>query len=126
MRNTPIRAAIIDIFNATTCPLTVSEIKSLLAKRKLFPNKTTLYRQIDFLLRNELVQKFHFQEAVTHYEKTNNHHHHFVCNDCSAISCIEDEKLEQSVRDLENALQKSGLQITSHEFSMSGLCKTCI
>lgn len=124
-RLTPVRKAILQIFDDQKAPLTISEIQKLLEEKNLFPNKTTLYRQMEMLVKLRLIESVALKDSIAHYEKKTSHHHHFICTDCKDIVCIEDENLEQSTKRLEQNLEKNGFRVQGHHFFLEGKCQKC-
>jgi len=125
MRITPVRKGILDILEEKNTPLTIVEIQGFLKEKELFPNKTTLYRQMETLIENNIIESVSLKNAVVHYEKKTSHHHHFFCNDCEDIVCIESEDFEKSTKALEKSLQKNGFLVQRHTFSLEGKCQKC-
>lgn len=126
LRNTALRNAILKIFAARKKPLTIMELTDLLAEEGFFPNKTTLYRQMETLTAIGKLHQVTLASGVMHYELATHHHHHFVCTDCNQTLCVEDADLEKQIIALEQKLKQRGLAVEEHHFSMSGLCKNCI
>lgn len=126
LRMTPIRKKLIEILKRSDKPLTAPELLIELSEEGFEPNKTTLYRQLDTLINISVVQSVHLYSGVTHYELQTHHHHHFICKKCAKVECIEDEKLENAIDELENTMRnKRGNVIHSHELYLTGLCGTC-
>lgn len=125
LKKTPLRIALLQIFSAEKSPFSVAEIEKKLAKKKLFPNKTSLYRQMETLEEKNILSKTIFTNGVAHYEMHADHHHHFQCDGCQKIECIHDRDIEDAIHALEHELQKKGLSHLSHHFSLSGMCKNC-
>ncbi len=126
IRLTPVRQGILKILEKEGSPLTVPEIQTLLKEKGLFPNKTTLYRQMEKLLENNIVESISLKNTVVHYEKKSSHHHHFICSTCKNITCIEDENFECAARSLEKSLEKNGFLVKNHNFSLEGKCQKCL
>ena len=84
---TRIRKAIIRMFNVPAhAILTATEIKSNLKASGLDVNKTTVYRELQFLLDNSIIGEVSVKTGVTHYESAlYPHHHHITCNSCGDI-----------------------------------------
>ena len=74
-RNTPIRIAILKIFSKIKNPLTTQELLSALKEKGLKANKTTIYRQLESLRTNYLINEVRFNDRNIRYElnKKNNH-----------------------------------------------------
>ncbi len=125
LRSTPLRTEILSILDSQATPMTVSEIQKILNTKGMSPNKTTVYRQMETLITNNMIQKFSLRDGVVHYEIQKLHHHHFVCRDCERITCIADRALEENIHKIEQNLMKDGFHIQKHNFSFEGKCRTC-
>ncbi len=126
-RNTALRQTILDIFQNEQRPLTIPELTKLLDQRGFSPNKTSLYRQMETLSESGNIQKVTLTSNVAHFELAeHHHHHHFVCTDCSSTICLEDESLEAEIAAMEQRLQKQGLTVHEHQFSLAGICNKCL
>ena len=55
-RITKIRKSVIDIFHKATTPLSIQDVLNELRNLNLFPNKTTAYREIEFLLMQGVIK----------------------------------------------------------------------
>ena len=125
-RLTAIRRAMIEIFLATELPLSASEVLERLKHRDLAVNKTTVYRELEFLLKERLIREIDLLEGMKRYESIDfegAHHHHLVCINCKSIRCVHMEKdLDQLERKLE---KKHNFKVLSHTLEFFGLCRKC-
>lgn len=124
-RITPVRTALLEIFSSRTEPFTPQELLRKLAERGYSANKTTVYRQLETLLRYGMVQEVHFPDRVTLYELTseNGHHHHLVCLKCQNV---EDISFVTELEQQEKAIwKKSSFKVLQHSLEFFGICKTC-
>lgn len=125
LRNTALREALLAIFRNEKRPLTIPELTEMLAKKAFFPNKTSLYRQIETLSKSGVLQRVTLVTDIAHFEYVDYHHHHFVCRECNETACVNDEELERSIADVEEKLRQQGITIEDHQFSFTGVCKKC-
>lgn len=96
----------------------------VLQKAKL-TNKTTIYRELFFLLENNFIKEVEFGDGKKRYEITLNkpHHHHVVCLNCKEIVNIP---LEKELDEEENKIEKiTNFKLTSHMLEFFGLCPNC-
>lgn len=121
---TAVRENILRTFFDIPYPLSVPELISKLQKFDLNPNKTTLYREIDFLIEQEIIQEIDFGEGKKRYEIKSEHcHHHLVCTKCQKIECVE---LEDNMHEIVERLEeKTDFKIYEHMLEFFGLCKEC-
>lgn len=125
MRHTPIHAALLNILKQSHAPRTPHELLSLLKKRGLTVNKTTVYRQLDTLTRTKVVEAVHFTDRVTRYEisDVNGHHHHLVCLVCGRI---EDVSFPSDIEKQQKFIwKKNNFKVLQHSLEFFGHCRRC-
>ena len=122
-KKTPARSIIIEFLSNSKSPVDVEQIISFLRSKKLNTNKVTVYRIIELLLQNGIVERLEFGEGKYRYEfKTNHHHHHLVCTSCGRVQDVEANVVEK----LENEIQKNkNFKVQSHSMEFFGLCSAC-
>ena len=119
-----LREIIIDILKHYKKPITPPKLLKHI-QSKININKTSLYRQLETLSQKQIINKVMLHTNIAHFELSTHHHHHMVCEKCDSIECIADDHLEESIHTIEQKLQKKGLTIHNHHFSLSGLCQDC-
>lgn len=122
-RITPIRQQIIEILSKSHNPFTSSDILTILHKTNEKINKTTIYREISFLLKQELLEEIDLGEGKKRYNLIKNkaHHHHMTCNSCGAI---KDLPLQDNVF-LQSIEKNTKFKIQKHSFEVFGICSSC-
>jgi len=122
-KNTKVRQALVEILLTTHSPLSIIQLLQNLSKKGLKPNKTTVYREIEFLTNQGLVSGVDFGEGKKRYEGSGDHHHHIVCINCKSIKDISEDvdldKLHASV------VKKVGYKPVGHSLEFFGLCSNC-
>lgn len=118
-RITSISRKIVKILRECSYPLSVPEIN-----KKIKAHKTTLYRQIESMVRDGLLNKYDFGDGVIRYESVQNgHHHHLVCTKCKSVEGIEigDDfsKEEKFIFD------QRGFVVMNHALEFFGFCANC-
>lgn len=123
-RITKIRKSLLDIFQNHKRPLSAVELGELLLKKDISANKTTIYRELDFLKEAKLIKDIDFGDGKKRYEAlTDTHHHHAVCVNCGAV---EDIELHIDIsRDEKNIKDAKGFKVLEHSIELFGLCKKC-
>ncbi len=88
------------------------------------PGLTTVYRALDALVSQGLVQAVELGDGEKRYEliKPGEHHHHLICS-----SCKDSVHLDQClIKDLDTLIKsKYGFQVSSHLLEIFGTCKKC-
>jgi Fe2+ or Zn2+ uptake regulation protein len=125
-RITAIRRAMIESLLHASRPLSALEIAASLKRAKLTPNKSSIYRELEFLLNNKLISEIDVLEGMKRYEwfrADAHHHHHIVCTKCHTVECIDlcfnEAEIAKKVE------RKSGFEVTSHLLEFFGICKEC-
>ena len=120
-RKTKQRQLILSIIQQAQGPLSVNEIAAKLEESEHNIGIATIYRTVNLLLDNELLQCVRLQDAVQRYEPANiPHHHHFSCRVCDKVYDIKGCFLH-----LHEPQLNEGHAIESHEITFTGVCATC-
>lgn len=123
LRFSKTRGALLVALGASSAPQSVPELLRLFAKRKLYPNKTTLYRELEQLVAKDIVHKVQLSETRISYELSFEHHHHFVCEECEQVTEIS--FCESVMKKIESVLQEEGKYVYRHNFELFGRCERC-
>lgn len=123
-RITKTRTSILKLFYESNKPLSPSSILSLLHQAQISVNKTTVYREIDFLLSQKIIMRVKIDSTSDLYEPTHRpHHHHAICTDCGAI---EDLIFKREHSFIKEAQTQTSITIKDHALEFYGLCQNCI
>lgn len=125
-RLTAVRLALVQIFTGTEQPQTASELLERLRQKLPRVHKTTLYRELDFLTKEDVIREVSFEDAVVRYEMNKDHHHHLVCEICHRIEEVEVEGAEEILKKVEKQLGRtSQFRSIRHSMEFFGVCRTC-
>ncbi len=125
-RITKARKALLQIFIEQERPLSVDEIRTALTSAGISINKTTVYRELEFLCNNSLVEELQFNERKKRYELNNYHHHHLVCEKCFKVEEIDARELEKTLTEVEkNMAHTKRFGVVRHALEFTGLCIPC-
>lgn len=117
-RKTQVRTKLIELLAKGGKPLSVPDL--LLS---IPVNKTTLYRELEFLKRQGIIAEVRFNERQTRYELAGDHHHHLVCTSCNRVEDVELEReLDEEERKIESA---TNFRIDRHALEFFGKCANC-
>lgn len=121
-RVTKARGAIIELFYKSTHPISAQEILQNLHNIKLLVNKTTVYRELKFLINQDIIKSAQLSPEVVSYELLDrDHHHHIVCNNCGKV---EDVVLSTE-KFLDDVKKQTSFALHSHSLEFYGHCSTC-
>ena len=122
-RITTARRALVEIFFANKKPLTIHQIIELLKEKQIDVNKTTIYRELAFLVKYGFIHELQIANNIVHYELEDQlHHHHFVCNSCGNI---QDIILEDEHKFFKKLLKSKNFLVYEHSLEFFGQCKSC-
>ncbi len=125
-RLTPARKAIIQVLCDAEAPLGAPETMALMSSLGANVNKTTVYRELEFLMQQDLVAEVLVGDRLRRYElmpEGHHHHHHLVCNECSAVECVEVERCVGE--EIDQIEKNSDFKVTDHSLKFFGLCARC-
>lgn len=127
-RITKIRKEIIKILNQKEHVLICSrDILKKLKVNRILADRTTVYRELKFLVKNNFVCEIMFRDGLTRYELLINHHHHLFCLDCKKIEEIATkDQIEPLLLEEKKISKKTGFLIKNHNLEFYGLCNKCI
>jgi Fe2+/Zn2+ uptake regulation proteins len=123
-RNTKQKQLILSILKEADRPMSINEIYVQVVLNLPKIAKSTIYRNIDQLLNQELIDKYHLNDNEIFYRikaNRNEHKHFVICDDCKKVfdlpSC--------PIQDLENSMAEKGFIIRDHHIQINGICESC-
>jgi len=126
---TKIRTLILSFLSTQDAPISADEVLLHMEKEhqdlNRIPNKTTIYRELFFLLEHNFISEVEFGDGKKRYELVLNrpHHHHAICRECKRV---EDIPLSSEFDSEKDALEeKTGFKIETHMLEFFGLCSNC-
>lgn len=122
LKLTPQRRVIVDIIHDTGDHLTAEEIISYVHSKMPRVNKSTIYRTLELLEKNECVFKSESGNQTIYHHAEEGHHHHLICQQCGKTTDCN-ENLFLSVE--KSLAEKYGFRVSFKHIVMSGLCETC-
>ncbi len=123
-RLTKARRALFAALEAALRPMSVPELRVRMKKAGAAADKTTIYRELAFLLERRLVQAIQFGDGLKRYELRGGHHHHHLV--CTACGIVIDVSLKGDLDAIERRLaRRTGFRIDDHSLEFFGLCADC-
>jgi Fur family ferric uptake transcriptional regulator len=122
LRRTQPRVAILTVLLDADRPLSQDEIAEALGAQA--PNKVTIYRALETLLKTGLVHRAFVHERTWRFELADNCserqcHPHFTCNGCGRTTCLVDLEAPLPAR------RYRGYTIQRQRIELEGLCPDC-
>ena len=124
-RSSAARREVIEAVATLGCSMTAREIADLLRERGSKVGLASVYRALELLDRNGLVQRFDVGEGTARYEPalpSGEHHHHIVCDTCGTVEAFEDAQLERAIDGLAG---KTDFTVAAHDVTLHGECPAC-
>ena len=123
-RNTWQREAILDVVKSSDGFLSAQDIFSKLRAAKTPVGLTTVYRHLQILKEDNVIDSLKSPSGETLYRLcvSEVHHHHIVCNLCGYSDEIEAPEVEKWV---EQTSRSRGFTQVSHTVEIYGLCDRC-
>ncbi|TSD02087.1 MAG: Fur family transcriptional regulator, ferric uptake regulator [Parcubacteria group bacterium Athens0714_26] len=121
-RLTKTRKAIIEVLSENRCFLTKAEIIQKLRDKKIKPDRTTLYRELVYLTKNQIARK-NTINGIEYFEIPQDHHHHLVCVSCNSIQSVDmSNHLEKQEKQI---AKQNKFNIINHSLEFYGYCHNC-
>jgi len=122
-RMTRVRKAMLEVFRSAKNPMTASDIVEALAKRRISADRTTIYRELAFLIEAEIIREVRITGRGRSFEFSGGHRHHLVCLRCDQVKSIsfEDHLAGEEAR----LLQDERFRVLDHSLEFYGYCDTC-
>lgn len=123
-KKTRVRDAVVSYLSDGKKPVDALAIQDSLKKRGLAVNKTTVYRELQFLLVQGIIIEINFGDNKKRYEIAGlPHHHHLVCTACGIV---QDVAAEHDLARLEKKIEnETSFIIKNHSLEFFGLCRRC-
>jgi Fe2+ or Zn2+ uptake regulation protein len=105
--------------------MSINEIYSKTVDKLPKIAKSTIYRNIDALLSQNLIDKYHLTDNEVYYRikaDKDEHRHFVICDDCKKVfnlpSC--------PIHEIETTMEEEGFIIKKHQIEITGICKDCL
>ncbi|MBP7811535.1 MAG: transcriptional repressor [Candidatus Moranbacteria bacterium] len=122
-RLTKARKAVVAFLNRIDAPQSIPEISEALRKMGLVFNKTTVYRELAFLVREGIAKEVRVSDEKRYYELVGEHHHHTICVRCGDI---QDVLFQENLLHVEREIsERDGFRVLEHSLEFFGLCSKC-
>jgi Fur family transcriptional regulator, ferric uptake regulator len=115
---------VLEYLASQPCCRGAQEIHEALQARGSRIGLASVYRMLDRLAEQGLVQRIDIGDGIVRYEPAGHgaHHHHLVCGECGKVEPFEDPRLERAIAAVE---ERSGYSVSGHEVLLRGSCADC-
>lgn len=125
-RLTRLRKAMLRVFRDIAAPFTYRDVNANIQEMGLFPNKTSIYRELDFFVAQKIIRKVRIDSKETAYELFGDHHHHAICSRCKTVMHIPVNSFEAVLQEMDIRLaQRYDFEYLAHDLTFFGVCNTC-
>lgn len=123
-RITAVRKKMLDIFHDSHVPLSAVDILEKIRVSGIKSDKTTVYRQVDEMLKHGIIEEVRLADRVRRFETAfGAHHHHLVCLCCGKIV---DVGISNDLKKFEQRLSRQKkFKISKHSLEFYGECLSC-
>jgi Fur family ferric uptake transcriptional regulator len=117
-------SAVVEYLEGQPCCRGAQEIHDALTARGQKIGLASVYRMVDRLAEQGLVQRIDVGDGIVRYEpvRHSDHHHHLVCGECGKVEPFVDPQLEHAIEAVE---EQSGFAVVGHEVLLRGACADC-
>ncbi len=122
-RLTRARKAVVALLTRIDAPQSIPEMLEALRKMGLIFNKTTVYRELAFLVKEGIAKEVRVSDEKRYYELAGEHHHHTICMRCGDI---RDVLFRENLLHVEREIsERDGFRVLEHSLEFFGLCAGC-
>lgn len=117
------REEILNLLKNSCSHPTADEIYLDLKKMNSTASKGTVYRNLDFLCKKDLIKQISVESGPNRYDYMHKPHHHIVCKKCGKVY---DFDFDIDILSLKSAiLEQTKSEMCGNDVSVQGICKTC-
>jgi Fur family ferric uptake transcriptional regulator len=119
------RSSVIAYLGGQSCCHGAQEIHAELSRGGAKVGLASVYRVLDTLVEEGLVQRVDVGDGIVRYEPVRSeaeHHHHLVCDGCGRVERFADAQLERAIHAVE---ERSGFSVVEHDVVLRGACADC-
>lgn len=123
-RHTKQKQLILTLLKETDRPMSINEIYAKVVMESPRIAKSTIYRNIDTLVSQNLIDKYHFNDNEVFYRikaDSKEHKHFLICDDCKKVFDLP----ACPIHEIENAMEEEGFIVKDHQIQIIGICKEC-
>lgn len=117
------REVILDVIKDSRTHPTAEEIYGLVIKQEPKISRSTVYRNINILVEQGIIQKIMIATGPDRYDYLHKEHYHAVCKVCGKVFdfCydFEKEKITKSMK------QQANIDIDVNSITIHGICEKC-
>lgn len=117
------RQEILDLIQDSSGHMTADQIHSKLKEQNVTIGIATVYRNLNVLYDEKLINRVRHPELGYIYDKNVHDHYHFRCVRCNKIQDVSIEYQDQLHKIVEEELN---CQVNTHDINFEGICRECL
>jgi Fe2+ or Zn2+ uptake regulation protein len=121
-RITTQRMAILHVLHHSGVHLSPKEVYRRASRVVSGLTEPTVYRTLEFLVKNGLALPAHIRTGHLEYEIAQHNHHHLVCRSCGKELKLDHRMLRKLYRDLRSS---TGFELIDSHLTFFGMCPKC-
>jgi Fur family transcriptional regulator, ferric uptake regulator len=123
-RLTEPRRAVAELVAAREGHFTANDLIEDARARRLGIGRATVFRALDLFTELEMLERIDLPSGDHAYVpcEPQRHHHHIVCEDCGAVTEVEDLGLGAAIEQIQ---RRTGWQVKTHRLELFGRCPDC-
>jgi len=122
-RMTPQRQAILQILNEAVGHISPSDIFAQVRQSMPGLTEATVYRTLDFLAKNEMINPAQTARGHIVYEISRDNHHHLICRICGFEVQVEHAWVRSAYENIED---KTNFHLSMSHLTFFGICPECL
>lgn len=122
-RITKIRLGLIQLIVQKQRLHTTTQILQLLRPTFIRLNKTTVYRELQFLNTAGIVRAVDLGDGKKRWEIAKDHHHHLVCTNCQSVAHVN--LREDWIVEARKIAMANQFTLFDHQLELFGTCSNC-
>ncbi len=122
LRMTKQRKALLEVVQRGNTHPTADDVYRLVKKRLPRISLGTVYRNLDLLVAQGLMQKLEMGGAQRRFDAKHERHYHVRCVRCGRVDDLSMKPLAEVER---AARRLTNFEITGHQLEFSGVCREC-
>jgi len=117
------RQEILDLIQDSSGHMTADQIHSKLKEQNVTIGIATVYRNLNVLYDEKLINRVRHPELGYIYDKNVHDHYHFRCVRCNKIQDVSIGYQDQLHKIVEKELN---CQVNTHDINFEGICRECL
>lgn len=117
------REVILDVIKNSRMHPTAEEIYSLVIKQEPKISRSTVYRNINILVEQSIIQKIMMATGPDRYDYLHQKHYHAICKVCGKVFNFYYDFEKKNL--INNIKKQTNVDIDVNSITIYGICKKC-